>query len=150
MTTGMTSDELAAIEGRLSVSGLFVAHARTDVADLLAEVHRLRQVLAEQGEPSSYDAVLAEHGPEMPAGESCRACGFVYTDQHEDCPAVILAEAGFARAGRLGAAGAGGRPGLHDDAEVAGEKGGGRGPFLTTPADQFHDGSLPTVRPQRR
>jgi hypothetical protein len=43
----------------------------------------------------SYDAVLAEHGPERPDGGSCRACGFVYAD-HPACPAVILAEAGFA------------------------------------------------------
>jgi hypothetical protein len=46
------------------------------------------------GVPSS-DAVLAEHGPLLPGGGSCRACGFVYTD-HSACPAVILAEAGFA------------------------------------------------------
>jgi hypothetical protein len=43
----------------------------------------------------SYDAVLAEHGPALPGGGSCRACGFVYAD-HRVCPAVILAEAGFA------------------------------------------------------
>ena len=43
----------------------------------------------------SHDVVLAEHTPLMPGGGSCRACGFVYTD-HPACPAVILAEAGFA------------------------------------------------------
>ncbi len=43
----------------------------------------------------SYDAVLAEHGPHFPGADSCRACGFVYTD-HPICPAVILAQAGFA------------------------------------------------------
>ena len=53
----------------------------------------LRGALA-VGVPSS-DAVLAEHTPLMPGGGSCRACGFVYTD-HPACPAVILAEAGFA------------------------------------------------------
>jgi hypothetical protein len=37
--------ELAAIEARLPVSGLFAAHARTDVTRLLAEVHRLHQLL---------------------------------------------------------------------------------------------------------
>lgn len=46
------------------------------------------------GEPT-YDAVMAEHTPQTPGGQSCRACGFVYTDERA-CPAVILAEAGFA------------------------------------------------------
>ena len=41
----------------------------------------------------SYEAVLAEHVPLMPGGGSCRACGFVYTDQRA-CPALILAAAG--------------------------------------------------------
>lgn len=44
------------------------------------------------GSPS-YDAVLAEHQPLAPGGDSCRACGFVYTDRRV-CPAVILAVAG--------------------------------------------------------
>jgi hypothetical protein len=48
-----------------------------------------------QGEPS-YDAVLAEHGPVRPGGDTCRACGFVYTDDDAVCPAVVLAEAGHA------------------------------------------------------
>ena len=39
----------------------------------------LRGALA-AGTPS-YDAVLAEHVPLMPGGESCRSCGFVYTGQ---------------------------------------------------------------------
>jgi len=30
----------------------------------------------------------------MPGGDSCRACGFVYTDRRV-CPAVILAAAGY-------------------------------------------------------
>jgi hypothetical protein len=47
------------------------------------------------GDTPSYDVVLAEHGPEVPGGESCRKCGFFYTD-HPACPAVILAQAGFA------------------------------------------------------
>lgn len=42
----------------------------------------------------SYDAVMAEHQPLSPGGESCRACGFVYTDRRV-CPAVILAAAGY-------------------------------------------------------
>jgi hypothetical protein len=46
------------------------------------------------GDPS-YDAVLAEHTPLMADGESCRACGFVYTGRPA-YPAVILAEAGHA------------------------------------------------------
>jgi hypothetical protein len=41
-TRPMTGSELAAIEGRLNVSGLFYSHAHTDVTRLLAEVHRLR------------------------------------------------------------------------------------------------------------
>lgn len=45
------------------------------------------------GEPS-YDAVVAEHVPLMPGGESCRSCGFIYTDRRV-CPALILATAGF-------------------------------------------------------
>jgi len=44
---------------------------------------------------SSYDTVMAEHAPQLPRGESCRACGFVYAGQSA-CPAVILAEAGHA------------------------------------------------------
>lgn len=47
------------------------------------------------GGAPSYEAVLAEHGPQRPGGESCRKCGFLYTDQSA-CPAVILAQAGFA------------------------------------------------------
>lgn len=42
----------------------------------------------------SYDAVLAEHQPLAPGGESCRACGFVYSDR-KVCPALILAAAGY-------------------------------------------------------
>ena len=42
---------------------------------------------------SSYDAVIAEHVPLMPRGESCRSCGFVYTERRI-CPALILAMAG--------------------------------------------------------
>jgi len=42
----------------------------------------------------SCDAVLAEHAPQEPGGGSCRACGFVYTDQ-QVCPALILAAAGY-------------------------------------------------------
>ena len=43
----------------------------------------------EAGVPS-YDAVIAEHVPLLPGGDSCRACGFVYTDPRV-CPALILA-----------------------------------------------------------
>ena len=42
---GLTADELAAIEARLPIGGLFLAHAHTDVTRLLGEVHRLRQAL---------------------------------------------------------------------------------------------------------
>lgn len=45
------------------------------------------------GSPS-YDAVTAEHEPLSPGGDSCRSCGFVYTDGRV-CPAVILAAAGY-------------------------------------------------------
>lgn len=41
-----------------------------------------------------YDAVAVEHLPLMPGGDSCRACGFVYTDRRV-CPALILAAAGY-------------------------------------------------------
>lgn len=53
----------------------------------------LRGALA-SGAPS-YDAVIAEHVPLAADGESCRSCGFVYTDRRV-CPAVILATAGYA------------------------------------------------------
>ena len=46
------------------------------------------------GRSPSYDAVTAEHVPQQPGGGSCRACGFVYTDQ-QVCPALILAAAGY-------------------------------------------------------
>jgi hypothetical protein len=42
----MTAAELAVIEARLGVSGLFAAYAHTDVTRLLAEVHRLHRLLA--------------------------------------------------------------------------------------------------------
>lgn len=42
----------------------------------------------------SYDSVMAEHVPLFPGGESCRSCGFVYTDR-QVCPALILAAAGY-------------------------------------------------------
>jgi hypothetical protein len=42
----------------------------------------------------SYDAVIAEHVPLQPGSQSCRSCGFVYTDQ-QVCPALILAAAGY-------------------------------------------------------
>lgn len=42
----------------------------------------------------SYDAVFAEHVPQVPGGESCRSCGFVYSDR-KVCPALILAAAGY-------------------------------------------------------
>lgn len=58
-----------------------------------APVALLRGGLAVGG--PSYDAVIAEHTPLRPGAESCRACGFVYTDWPA-CPAVILAEAGCA------------------------------------------------------
>ena len=38
----------------------------------------------------SYDAVMAEHVPLLPGGDSCRACGSVYPDR-PGCPALILA-----------------------------------------------------------
>ena len=45
---GLSDAELAAIAARLPVGGLFIAHARTDMTRLLAEVHRLRRVAARQ------------------------------------------------------------------------------------------------------
>ena len=41
-----------------------------------------------------YDAVVAEHVPLLPGGESCRSCGFVYSGRQVS-PALILASAGF-------------------------------------------------------
>lgn len=52
----------------------------------------LRGALA-SGVPS-YDSVIAEHVPVQPGGESCRSCGFVFTDSRV-CPALILAAAGY-------------------------------------------------------
>ncbi|MDQ6874943.1 MAG: hypothetical protein M3042_07795 [Actinomycetota bacterium] len=46
----MSTAELDAIRGRLNVGGLFGAHAHTDVIRLLAEVQRLRQLVAHRAE----------------------------------------------------------------------------------------------------
>jgi hypothetical protein len=49
MSVGMSAADLAAVEGHLGADGIFTAHARTDVLRLLAEVHRLREALADTG-----------------------------------------------------------------------------------------------------
>jgi len=51
----MGDEALAAIAARLPVSGLFIAHAHTDVTRLLAEVHRLRHALTNRPHPTSGD-----------------------------------------------------------------------------------------------
>ncbi len=55
VTSELSTAELAVIQGRLSIGGLFGAHAHTDVTRLLAEVRRLRQLVADlpPGEPST-------------------------------------------------------------------------------------------------
>jgi hypothetical protein len=49
MSVGMSAADLAAVEAHLRADGIFTAYARTDVLRLLAEVHRLRQALADTG-----------------------------------------------------------------------------------------------------
>ena len=75
-------------------------HGTEQVNERAATAGRPRRAVAAVGNGlavgvPSYDAVLAEHTPRMPGGTSCRACGFVYIDQ-PTCPALVLAEAGFA------------------------------------------------------
>jgi len=54
-TAPLGDEELAAIEARLPVGGLFIAHAHTDMTRLLAEIHRLRSHLTGRPHPTSGD-----------------------------------------------------------------------------------------------
>jgi hypothetical protein len=67
MNGAMTRGELAAIAGRLHVSGLFYAHAHTDVTRLLAEVHRLRTALTAGPQTAGPAATTTNIRPEETA-----------------------------------------------------------------------------------
>lgn len=84
---GAVSDVDAPVDVSLSI-----ALASAEVFPPDPPVAVLRGALA-TGVPS-YEAVVAEHVPLLPGGESCRSCGFIYSDRRV-CPAVILAAAGY-------------------------------------------------------
>jgi len=50
---GLSDADLASIQARLPVGGLFIAHAHTDMTRLLAEVHRLRHALTNPPHPAT-------------------------------------------------------------------------------------------------
>jgi hypothetical protein len=36
------------------------------------------------------EAILGDHGPHSPGGETCKGCGFGYRRDAADCPSVVF------------------------------------------------------------